>query len=277
MFVSNYTALKQQRFSFIGLYQYLRKDQDVASQAAAFCNWVGPLSALFPGSIPILDLEEGSGDQSGRANQWLNIVDTFYGFDTLPLNRRSWLYSYTSFVLTHNLGGIFASNRHTWIAEYDSTEPSLGHTIWQSTDGTNGSHIVNWSGCGRCDSSITSHSLSELASMAYQPQDTPPVDPPAQAGEDMPSGHVESGVRQTEGWAANSVKQIVLHSDWQGVQDQPPQVRLRIMHMNTQPFDAGVRTVDETDVYVIDSPSDNNGCSFFRVDNGAATVAWHTN
>jgi hypothetical protein len=43
------------------------------------------------GEVPVLDLEEGSGDQSGRANQWFGIIDDAYGLTSLPLSQRSWL------------------------------------------------------------------------------------------------------------------------------------------------------------------------------------------
>ena len=118
MFVSNYTDLKNNHFSFMGLYHYLRSGQDVVSQANAFINWIGPPSALAPGSIPMLDLEEGSGDQSARANQWFSIVDAFYGLDKLPLNQRSWLYSGDNFARIHGLIPLFNSDRHTWVASY---------------------------------------------------------------------------------------------------------------------------------------------------------------
>ena len=279
MFVQNYTELKAQAFSFIGLYHYLRMDQDALAQARAFVNWVGPLSALFPGSIPMLDLEEGSGNQSSRANTWFNFVDHAYGLDLLPLNKRSWLYSGQFFAVNHGLAPIFNSDRHTWIAAYQQSEAGLlPHTLWQSTNGQTGANRTNWSGAGFCDTSITGASLSDLAAMAYQPNVPIPPDPPAQ-GDDMPSGHVTQtvGVRQTEGWAGGSVKQIVLHSDWVGKQAAPPVVKLRIAHLNSNVFDAGNQSVDGTDVYTIDSESDCNGCSFERIDSGPATVAWHTN
>lgn len=187
MFAGNYTALKKNGYRFIGLYHYLVADQDVSSQANAFCNWVGPRSAVAPGTVFILDLEEGNGDQSNRALMWHNIVDNFYGLSALPLNQRSWLYSYTSFVATHNLGGIFASNRRTWIAAYQSTPPSLGHTLWQSTDGVSGSNIVDWPGCGRTDTSQHDGNLDTLAAMGWQgsmpptPTPPPPVTPMEEA------------------------------------------------------------------------------------------------
>lgn len=167
MFVSNYTALKANNFSFIGLYHYLVQSQDALSQAKQFCSWVGPPSAVFPGTVFMLDLEEGSGDQSGRANTWLNYVDNFYGLDAMPLNMRSWLYSYPNFIQTTNLGGIFASPRRTWIAAYQSNEPTIGHTLWQCSDGVHGSNITNWPGAGRCDTSIYNGSLAQLSALGW--------------------------------------------------------------------------------------------------------------
>jgi GH25 family lysozyme M1 (1,4-beta-N-acetylmuramidase) len=185
MFVANYTALKARRYDFIGLYHYIRADQDARAQAVAFCNWVGPLSALFPGSIPMMDLEEGSGNQSGRALDWLSFVDHFYGLDKLPLDKRSWLYSGQSFSVSHGLSPIFNSARHTWIAAYQSSEAGLQpHTLWQSTNGSTGTNKTSWSGCGFVDTSITDHTLAELSAMAYQLP--APPDPPAPSeGDEM--------------------------------------------------------------------------------------------
>jgi hypothetical protein len=208
-FVTNYTQMKQLKYSFIGLYLYLRSGQDAVSQAWQFCQWIGPPEAVAPGTVFILDHEEGSGDQSGRADAWLNFVDHFYGLDKLPLNERSWLYSYPDFVNTCNLRGIFSSNRHTWIAGYSSVEPSFGHTLWQSTDGILGSNIVNYSGCGTVDSSVYHGDLATLASMGWKQQVQPPVppkppvpDPPKAGEQDMiivrvtaPNGHSWSGTK----------------------------------------------------------------------------------
>lgn len=178
MFLSNYTFMKQNKFSFLGLYQYLVAGQDPHAQASAFCNWIGPKSAVFPGTVFILDLEEGNGDQSGRAKAWFDFVDQFYGLDKLPLNKRSWLYSYTSFVTGHNLGAIFASARHTWIAAYQNQQPAIGHTLWQSTDGKLGSNITSWPGCGRIDTSVHNGTLATLAADAWTAvKDPPPPSP----------------------------------------------------------------------------------------------------
>ena len=193
MFVNNYTEMKGNKYQFIGVYQYLRAGQDPVTQASAFCNWVGPKSAIAPGTVFILDLEEGDGNQLNRALAWHDKVDAFYGLKDKPLNERSWLYSYTSFVTTHNLTSIFASQRHTWIAAYQNSPPVIGHTLWQSTDGKSGANITNWPGCGKCDTSQHNGTLATLAADAWPAKATPPKPPtppatPAFHGEYVTAG-----------------------------------------------------------------------------------------
>jgi len=168
MLVSNRAKIKSLSFGFCGLYQYLRAGQDVPSQANAFINWIGP--NLNQGEIPMLDLEEGSGDQSGRANQWFGIIDKAYGLTALPLSQRSWLYSGQNFAVSAGLAPIFNSARHTWVAAYQASEAGLlPHTLWQSTDGQTGANRTNWSGCGFCDTSIYHGTLASLSALGWQP------------------------------------------------------------------------------------------------------------
>jgi hypothetical protein len=103
--------------------------------------------------------------------------------------------------------------------------------------------------------------------------------PPPDLEEEMPAGviTVEPGIRESHTWPEGTVRQIVLYSDWHGLQDTPPVVELRISHLTGETFDAGQITLDKTMVYTITSPSDCNGCSLTRGDAGHATVAWHTN
>jgi hypothetical protein len=161
MFVSNKTGIQNAGFQFALLYHYLRQDQDALTQAKQFCSWIGT-GQLKPWMRPALDLEEGSGNQSSRANTWFNYVDDFFGYDTQPLPCRSWLYTGQSFGNSNGLAGICNSPRHTWIASYTASAPSLPHTLWQSTDGVSGSYITSWSGCGKVDTSIYSGSLAQL-------------------------------------------------------------------------------------------------------------------
>jgi hypothetical protein len=170
VFDSHRVAAHGAGFHFVGLYQYLTAFQDVNAQATAFVHWVGKLQ---PGEIPMLDLEEGTGNQFSRADVWFSIVDEQLGLSHLPLNKRSWIYSYTSFVTNHTLLPIFQSARRSWIAEYDSTEPTIPHSLWQSTDGVQGANRTSWAGAGSCDTSYTKYTLADLAAMAYQPVAVP--------------------------------------------------------------------------------------------------------
>jgi Glycosyl hydrolases family 25 len=160
MLVPNRAAIKSQGFGFCGLYQYLR--------ANAFIDWIGP--SLNEGEIPVLDLEEGAGDQSGRASQWLSIIDAAYGLTSLPLGQRSWLYSGQDFAISAGLAPIFNSDRRTWVAAYQSSEAGLlPHTLWQSTNGQVGANRTNWSGCGFVDTSIYHGTLASLSSLGWHP------------------------------------------------------------------------------------------------------------
>jgi hypothetical protein len=156
-----------------------------------------------------------------------------------------------------------------WIASYGTAEPPEKHLLWQFADN------FQVPGVGRCDCSVFHGSIGQLAALAYQPA----VTRTATTEDDMPSGLITSphGVRESRTWAAGAARQIVLFSDWEGVQDAPPVVDLRIAHLNSAPFDAGHRTVDRTSTYAIGNAGDCNGCSFTRVDSGPATVSFHTN
>ena len=160
-----FTALRAAAsgFAFLGIYQYLTAGQDAAAQARVFVKLVGKLG---PHEVPVLDLEEGAGNQAPRAAAWATVVDKAFGLASLPLNKRSWLYSGENFAEEHGLGPIFAGARHTWVAAYGNTEPSLGHTLWQCTDGQVGPHITNWPGAGKCDTNLYHGTLAQLAALA---------------------------------------------------------------------------------------------------------------
>ena len=159
-------------FAFLGIYCYLVAGQDATAQAKAFLAIVGKLA---PHEVPILDLEEGDGDQAPRASEWLAAVDVALGLSARPLPGRSWLYSGLDYAETHGLGPAFASARHTWVAAYGPQEPALGHTLWQSTNGTVGSNITDWPGAGKCDTSVYHGTLAQLAALSgrYLPPAAP--------------------------------------------------------------------------------------------------------
>jgi len=106
-----------------------------------------------------------------------------------------------------------------------------------------------------------------------------PQPSPKPAEDEMPSGtiSVPAGMRESHAWAPGSVARIVLFSDWDGAQPDPPVVALRVAHADSAVFDAGPLTLPSLGItYRVDNPGDCDGCSFERIDNGPATVAWRT-
>lgn len=143
-------------YAFLGIYQYLVAGQDVTAQAEAFAAIVGRLG---PHEFPVLDLEEGEGNQEPRALTWGVLV-------TAALGKRPWLYSGENYAEAHGLAAIFNGPEvHTWVAAYRSTEPALGHTLWQCTNGITGAHITDWPGAGKCDTSVYHGTLAELSAL----------------------------------------------------------------------------------------------------------------
>jgi hypothetical protein len=243
---------------FVGIYQYIVAGQDPARQAAALIELIGQLR---PGEKLIADIEEGTGDLRGTWRTWSALVAGATGDEP-------WLYSGLNFAAAHGLAPV------EWVAAYQAAEPVVTHQLWQFTD------AFQVPGVGTADCSVFHGSIDQLAALAFQPAARPATaTATAITEDDMPSGLITTphGGRETHGWRAGTASQIVLHSDWEGVQDAPPVVNLRIAHLNSRAFDAGPRNVNGTDTYVIGTPDDCNGCSFTRVDAGPASVAFHTN
>jgi GH25 family lysozyme M1 (1,4-beta-N-acetylmuramidase) len=119
--------LRAQPFTAIGWYQYLVESRDAADQARDFIATVGTLRA---NEWPILDLEEGSGDQTGRAQAWFTVVDAWAGFPAM-------LYSFDSMLRDQLGGSAFWPGRPIWIAAWGEIEPSQAHTLWQFSEGYN--------------------------------------------------------------------------------------------------------------------------------------------
>jgi GH25 family lysozyme M1 (1,4-beta-N-acetylmuramidase) len=161
----------------LGIYQYLEQEQDAVAQAQAFVQLVG---SLQPGEFAIVDIEEGSGDQSGRAQAWLDVVDSTL---TYPGYKGAWLYSGQSFYKEHGLLPIANSARHTWVASYGSREPAdVPHTLWQHTD------REPWPGIGNCDCSIYNGDLNGLlAAISAPAKPARPVAPPVPAAPAKPA------------------------------------------------------------------------------------------
>jgi GH25 family lysozyme M1 (1,4-beta-N-acetylmuramidase) len=123
-------AIRAQPFTAVGWYCYLKASIDPAEQARGF---IATVSTLARNEFPILDLEEGSGDQTARAQKFFDVVDKWAGF---PCS----LYSGASFLKTQLSGTGHWGKRPLWIASYPdsySPNPSLepaGCDWWQYTD-----------------------------------------------------------------------------------------------------------------------------------------------
>ena len=156
--------------NILGIYQYVRADQDVITQAQAFVNQVG---SLKQGEFAVMDLEEGSGDQSARAHSWLNYVNSrltaYKGY------HGAWLYSFEDFVNTHGLLSFFnGPDVHCWLAAYQLNEPQIGHSLWQHSNGSAARCIFEpWSGIGNCDCSAFNGTLADLRAKVWD-QSAPP-------------------------------------------------------------------------------------------------------
>lgn len=154
-------------FVAIGWYQYLVANRDPAAQANDFVATVG---ALMANEYPVLDLEEGGGDQSGRAQAWFNVVDVWAGFPAT-------LYSGDSFFRTQLGGTARWAGRPCWVAAYGQSEPTQPHTLWQYTSSANVPGVT-----GACDDSVHHGSPQEYLSSVRAghliPTPTPPTPPP---------------------------------------------------------------------------------------------------
>jgi GH25 family lysozyme M1 (1,4-beta-N-acetylmuramidase) len=162
--------LRGHNFVGIGWYQYLVSGQDPAAQARAFM-------ASVPGGLrgnewAVLDLEEGSGDQTGRAQAWFDAVDPWAGFPAM-------LYSGDSFLRTQLGGSARWAGRPVWVAAYGQSEPAQAHSLWQFTDAYRFPGISS-----PCDGSIHHGTAAEFilsvrggVSPVPEPEPEPPVPP----------------------------------------------------------------------------------------------------
>lgn len=119
--------LRGYKFTGLGWYAYLAKDVDAKQQANAFIQTIGTLKA---NEWPILDVEEGSGSQTSRAQAWFDVVDKWAGFPAM-------LYA-SQYFFKDQLSGVgHWGNRPLWMAAYSSKEPTEKHDLWQFTDSYN--------------------------------------------------------------------------------------------------------------------------------------------
>jgi lysozyme len=114
-------------FDAVGYYNRLNATVNPAQQAREF---IGVIGELAPNEFPVLDLEDGTGDQTMRAEAWFDVVDAWCGFEAA-------LYS-GAYFMRDNLGGPGRwGGRPLWIADYtnsgqpDAGEEPAGCDWWQ--------------------------------------------------------------------------------------------------------------------------------------------------
>ena len=103
-----------------------------------------------------------------------------------------------------------------------------------------------------------------------------PAPPPVALEDHMPQGTVPPAGRLSVSAEPGTIHAIKIYSDWAGItgQTSPPQVRLRVDHLDSPVYDTGLHAVDGTYTYTITTPSDVHGFSIERADTGPATVAY---
>jgi Glycosyl hydrolases family 25 len=172
-----------------GFYQYLPAGVDPAAAAHAFQAATGP---LLPGEVAILDLEEGSGDQRGRRQAWLDALRD-------PIE---WTYSGLAFARAH-LPGV----RVEWLAAYGQGEPTDPHDVWQFTDAR------SFPGISRpCDASVYHGNLTSLVSNVISSGGStavvPTLTPLASLSEDDMDANQASQLAEAHEWAQQTVEAV---------------------------------------------------------------------
>lgn len=137
----------RKRCKVVGLYGYVVASRDAAEQGKEFAQTFLAASpnGLRPGEFVACDLEEGSGDQTPRAEAWCGAVERV-------LKKKCWVYSSSAFRTEHLAG----EARQFWEAAYQGLEPHDHHVLWQHSD------HENHAGIGPCDCSIFDGSVVDL-------------------------------------------------------------------------------------------------------------------
>jgi len=136
---------------FVGIYAYIRADQDITAQAKALINLLG---RLRPGEKLIADIEEGDGSQQARWVTWAKTVNA-------ALGAPPWDYSGLNYAAAHGLQPV------TWVAAYGTREPGPPHQLWQFTDAFTVPGLPS-----PVDCSVFHGSIDDLAALAYQGEKT---------------------------------------------------------------------------------------------------------
>lgn len=150
---ANIDGFRNAGFDAIGPYCYLISTDDPVEAAGVFARVLIAHGGLRANEFVIVDDEEGSGDQSWRANAFLAEVDARLH----AARSQDWWYSGVNFALAHNMSSVIG---HAWVAAYGVPEPAMAHDLWQFTNAMNFAGIS-----GPCDASIYHGALSEFLTL----------------------------------------------------------------------------------------------------------------
>lgn len=158
-----------------GAYHFARPD--LSSAKAQAQKFVATVATWKPADLLVLDIEDGAGNLSAWALEWLATVYAATGITP-------WLYSYAPFIRAHLTAPSLAAFP-LWLAAYQSSPPACPapwtqYQLWQHTDKAQIPGIK-----GGCDESVG------FLSVITTPQ---PVPPPAPA---PVHDFEESAVKQT--------------------------------------------------------------------------------
>jgi len=198
-------ATRKVPFTAVGVYQYVVKDRDPVQQAKDFITTMGRLA---PNEFLICDYEEiAPGSQMARAQAWLKEVDNWAGF-------MASLYSGDYFFRAY-LGGTSSwGNRPTWVAAYNTPEPSQPHTWWQNTD------KAAFTGIGRAvDGNIFHGTPTDFAHRVLGGRTSKPVAPVPESKQGVatvvkPNGAIETFVENDKGEVLHRWQKSENSGDW---------------------------------------------------------------
>jgi GH25 family lysozyme M1 (1,4-beta-N-acetylmuramidase) len=127
-FAGNWATLDQLG-AVRGAYCFARPS--LSAPAVQARKFLATVATWKPADLLVLDLEDGSGDLSGWALQWLALVRDATGI--IP-----WLYSYGPFIKAHLTAPALAAYP-LWLAAYQSQPPPCPtpwktYGLWQQTD-----------------------------------------------------------------------------------------------------------------------------------------------
>ena len=167
---SNNQVARDGRFKTVGIYLYVVATEDAAAQANYFGDLIGTLK---DGEFLLIDMEEGDGDQQGRLNTFLSILDQRF-------HRETGEYSYVPFIQSHLASFETDGERLRWVAGYGSA-PGIPWDLWQHTDGTYGNHDCQpaYPGAPSCDCSVYPGTSDQFYALVMRNGSAPPPAAPA--------------------------------------------------------------------------------------------------